>query len=229
VISFDEIVFRRTRPFLYGTLLASIVVGVVSPLLHDWVGVVLLIAAMLVAMFFVVYGLLAGTDRYGSRTVLVRAEGPAFETPVVPLNVLATAALIVLWVGFLLPQRIGEILRGEGTWLGELPLALIWLPVLGVLWWRAVKTSARLLPDGVEFRGSRGPVLLRWEEISPEDVSVVDRFAVRGVAIRSRAFVMVSTRPGRLASIIRQYAADPTHRSAIGSTAELTRLLTPGA
>ncbi|GAA4957310.1 hypothetical protein [Actinoplanes utahensis] len=229
MISFEEIVTRHSRTFLFGTCAASVVVGVLAQIFHDGVGVALVVAAMLVALFFVVFGLLAGTDRYGSPAVLVRADGPSFETPVVPLNVLSAAGLMVLWLAFLLPERVGEVLRGEETWLASLPVTLVWLPILGALWWRAAKKPGRLLPAGVEIRGARGPVLLRWEEIAPEDVSVVDRFAIRGVGVRSRAFFMVSTKPGRLASIIRQYAADPTHRPAIGSAAELARLTGTGS
>lgn len=228
--SLDDLVTRRSRAFLLGTCVASVVVGVAAQLLRDTAGLILVAAALLASLSLVVYGMLTGARRDGPSTVLVPGDGPSFMTPVIPLNVLTAAAAMVLWLGFLLPENIAAVIRGDGTWWEELPVSLIVLLFLAFFCWRTlVAARTRLLPAGVEYRAARGPVLVPWEEIQPADVTVVNRLGVRGVVLGRQAFMLVSAKPGRLASIIRQYAADPGHRSAIGTAPELARLFAPDA
>ncbi|MEU4619914.1 hypothetical protein AB0G04_08030 [Actinoplanes sp. NPDC023801] len=237
MIVFYGLAARHRWWFLLGVLLVTAALGTaVQAVEIVWVSIGAFFGALfLAAVLFV--------GHLNLRTHLRIDAGPSgfVINEVLHTPLLMAGALTVLWGTVVFAERIGDLVRSDRLWLGEV---WSWLPTLLILvflvsfWFAALRGSGvRLDRNGVRIRRPTATKEVLWEALAGDGVTVVStgtrirRFRAVPSVVRLRdaragADVdMPSGDPEYLAWILRQYVADPARREAIGSDAELTRIL----
>jgi ABC-type amino acid transport system permease subunit len=233
VIVFYGLAARHRWWFLLGVVLVTAALGTAVQATETvWVGIITFLGALLLSVV-----LLAG--HLNLRKILRIEAGPAgFEiNEVHHTPLLMAGALTVLWGAVTFAQRIGDLVRGDRSWLGEV---WSWLPTLLILvflvffWFVALSGSGvRLDRAGVRIRRPTGSTFVPWESLTEGSVTVAParRSWTSPSAVRLRTAEpggdvdVASGDPGYLAWILRRYVDDPAGRASIGSEAELARIL----
>ncbi|MFU8855177.1 hypothetical protein ACNAW0_30085 [Micromonospora sp. SL1-18] len=197
--------------------------------LSDWLGLILIIAALLVG----VLGVLA-LGRSRPAALLVKPEVRAFATEPGASQILI-AVMLTFSASQLLGLPLGEVVGGLFMVLPFLLLVAIGMQVAAG--WRGV--SLELRPDGVCQRDVTGSLMVPWEALAPGSPSrpavgastlaltytqpdLVRRCGI--LPLGRRRLRIDNIHPWFLADTIRHYVDHPQHRPAIGEPAEYQRL-----
>ncbi|GGN97000.1 hypothetical protein GCM10010112_88800 [Actinoplanes lobatus] len=218
---------RRPQPVLFAALLAAVLLGVaVQTVDQPVLGILLVFGSIVLALFLVVMGHLL-RDRSGAP--LVPTGEAAFETPVVPYSTCLAVAQTLMWVPLGISETIGDLVRGELDWPFDGWYSLFAVLLIVFAWNTALfSRGIRVEPAGVLRRGPWRDHLIRWDELTgPGAITAGGRRSIPSVRLRrasGRTVLVPTPYPDLLARIIREYAADPGRRAAIGTVAESARI-----
>ena len=222
---------RHRRPILIVEVVGAVVVVAVDR--SDWRPFLWMAGLGTLGL---VLGLLA-LSRYRPAVLSVRADVPAFDTPVSPAPVYFFTAYLGIAVNNL-SNSIESVSEHDDVWLLDVAVAALFVAVV-VACFRAawVGIGVRLRPDGLLDRGLLGSLFVPWDGFRREYPAWPTR---RGQQVRlsyqgeSRRRGLVPT--GRrilnasnvdrdfLTRVIKHYVVHPEHRPAIGTAAEYDRL-----
>lgn len=157
----------------------------------------------------------------------------SFEAPPSPAPILAFAALTPI-VAEQVSTTIDRVGNRVDPWWLDIVISAIWVVAL-VLVGRLVRHGAgvRLSPDGIRDRRLFGQLFVPWDAVDPDHAPAVVRSFEVMPAYRRPELVRGRRRPISawnvdsrfLARVIREYAGRPESRPAIGTAAELDRLV----
>ncbi|MBB4751489.1 hypothetical protein [Actinoplanes lobatus] len=154
--------------------------------------------------------------------LVLRPGVAAFDAPPSPLPVLAFTALMPMTTEKL-STTIDRVANRVDPWWLDILSTTVWigfLTVLAVAAWRGF--GVRLRPDGILDRRPVRPVFMPWQSLGPGRPVVAGRFQV---LVGRRGLSTWNIDSTFLARVIQEYADHPEHRPAIGTEAELRRLL----
>ncbi|WP_204293581.1 hypothetical protein [Actinoplanes campanulatus] len=173
------------------------------------------------ALVFGALAVWAALRRHPAVLVLHPGAG-AFDAPPSPLPVLAFTALMPATTEKL-STTIDRVANRVDPWWLDILTTTVWiglLAVLGVAAWRGF--GVRLRPDGIVDRRPVRPVFIPWQSLGPGRPVVAGRFQI---LVGRRGLATWNIDSTFLARVIQEYADHPEHRPAIGTEAELRRLL----
>jgi hypothetical protein len=248
VIDFNALISRARAMFLLGVLAVTTVLGLAADALRDvWAGAALmLVAFVLSVVLFVGHLKINATPHTGIRPA--GGAGTEFEVPDVLRSLLLLAgAMTVLFGSLVFSRRIGDLVRGDTAWLGDVGRWLPTLVIAGLLvamWFTALRSGdVRLSPDGVLVRRALGSSFVPWDALTVDGVTVARHplvrwrlmppavlltpahpHLVRRTGRPGSGLALGSADPDRLAGILRGYVAHPAARPAIGTAGELARI-----
>jgi hypothetical protein len=178
--------------------------------------------------------------RYRPAALVSGAKGHYFEVPPSPVPVLAFTAMTPP-VAEKVSTTIDRVSKQIDPWWVDILDSALWLLLLVLvvrLVWRGA--GVRLRPDGILDQKFAGSLFAPWEALEagvppvisrPSEVTLTYRHPVlvkgRGILRRTRALTAWNVDSVFLARVIQEYASRPERRSAIGTEAELDRLLRP--
>ncbi|GGN17666.1 hypothetical protein FHR83_004192 [Actinoplanes campanulatus] len=218
---------RRPLPALLAALLVAVITGVaVQTVDQPMIWSLLLLGSFLLALVLCVMGILL-RDRSG--VPLAPTGEMAFETPVSPYATCLAAAHTLMWVPLGISETVGDLVRGELEWPRDVFIALFAALLIVTAWIMALLSRGiRVEAAGVWRRGPWRDQMIRWDELTvPGAITAGGRRWIPAVRLRrasGRTILVPTPHPGRLATILREYAADPGRRAAIGTVAESGRI-----
>lgn len=225
------VVAGHRRLFLAGVLVLAVVLGalVQAERLDAFVVLLVLPLSLLALSVLAAY-------RYHPATLAVRPEPPAFATAS-PLAPVFMAAAFMILAGCTVSEDVSDIVNGEQPWVLTVVMIGFWVLVVGLHLYVALGSfGVRLRPEGVDNRQPLGSMFIPWEAFAPGYPAVPVKnnglvlYYQRPELIRRRGLrvgsdsLLTGTDAAYLAHVIHRYVANPEHRPAIGTEAELRGL-----
>jgi hypothetical protein len=223
MIVFYGLAARHRWWFVLGVVLVTTVLGTTVQMIGNmWAGILSFFVALVLCLVLALgHHQVRGLLRIEARPAAFEIVDPSHR----PL--LLTAGFTVFWGTVTLAERIGDLARGDRSWLGDPWLSVPAVVVTGFLvcLWYITLTPAgvRLDADGVLVRRPGGTTFVPWSDLTDLGATPVTGASV--IRLGPAGVKLPTGDPDYLAWILRQYVTDRDRREAIGTPAELARIL----
>lgn len=226
------VVAGSKRLFQVGVLILAVVLGILVQADRLDAFVVLLVLSLSLVVLSVLAAYL-----YHPAALVLRPEPPAFATATNLAPVFMAAAFTIL-AGVMVGEGVSDIVDGEPPRALNVVMIGFWVLVVGLhlyLSWGSF--GVRLRPEGVYNRQPLGSLFVPWEAFAPGCPAVPVKgnglalYYQRPGLVRRRGLpvgansLLTGTDATYLAHVIQQYVSSPEHRPAIGTEAELRRVV----
>ena len=233
LIPFLTALGRWRRFVLVAVLLLTVAIQVGTAGRHPGPGVSLAVPVLAIGLVLLA---VVVQRRFHPARLVAHPDVPAFAAPVSPYLTL-NACFATLLGGSLMGDSVADLAAGRSPEDLDTVFVVVYLLVIALSWYLAwVSPGVSVRPDGVLDRQPLGRRFVPWDAIAADHpavpashdtvaLSVTRPQAVIRSGLARRGDEIASTADTAfLARVINEYAADPAHRPAIGTEAELRRV-----